>query len=135
MCKLLLWTIIQGQRSILIWGLPVHLITPKHQALSLHKQRCLDMDPYINQYFINSRIPYKLGRVITRWNWETVWECAPHPPFFPGSATRENWASFPTWCQASPPFQCGWRWMSFTASILLNISSHSPPGSVINSHF
>lgn len=22
-------------------------------------------------------------------------------PFFPGSATRENWASFPTWCQAS----------------------------------
>ena len=52
------------------------------------------------QHFINCRIPYKLGCVITRWNWERVWECA--PPFFPGSATRENWASFPIWCQASP---------------------------------
>ena len=71
--------------------------------MSLYKQRCLDMDPCAKQPFINWRIPNKFGCIITRWNWETVWECAPPPPsFFPGSSTRENWASFPTWCQASP---------------------------------
>lgn len=70
------------------------------------------------QHFINCRIPYKLGCVITRWNWETVWECA--PPFFPGSATRENWASFPIWCQASPSV-----WMEVLSLHCSHITSKS----------
>ena len=89
----------------------------KGHAVSLHKQRHFDItsDPCAKQPFINCRIPNRFGCIITRWNWETVWECASPPlPFFPGSSTRENWASFPTWCQASP-FQRGWRFISFTA--------------------
>lgn len=57
----------KGQPPIL--GLAVHESTPKDPAVSLHKQYCLDMDPYMKEYFINCRIPYKLGRT-TRWNWE-----------------------------------------------------------------
>lgn len=44
----------------------------------------LNIDLYIKQCFINCRILYKLGCIITRWSWETVWECALPPFFFQG---------------------------------------------------
>lgn len=69
----------------------------------------------MKQYFINCRIPYKLGHIITRWNWETVWECA--PPFFQGlQPGKTGPLSQPG---ARRPSRCGWRFISFTAHIIL----------------
>lgn len=73
--------------------------------MSLHKQRHLDItsDPCAKQPFINCRIPNKFGCIITRWNWETVWECAPPPPFFSRVFNQGKLGLFPNLVPGVPP--------------------------------
>lgn len=121
----------KGQPPIL--GLAVHESTPEDPAVSLHKQHCLDMDPYMKEYFINCRIPYKLGRT-TRWNWERSGNVLPLF-FFSRVCNQGKLGLFPNLVPG--PSQCEWRFISFAAHIELITSlmySDSHP-SVIKSHF
>lgn len=79
-------------------------------------------------YLINCRIPYKLGRVITRWNWETVWECALLPPLFSKVYNQGKLGLSPNLVPGFP-FQCGrtLQCPSLPACYLTYLSSHSPP--------
>lgn len=91
------------------------------------------MDPYMKEYFINCRIPYKLGRT-TRWNWERSGNVLPLF-FFSRVCNQGKLGLFPNLVPG--PSQCEWRFISFAAHIELITSlmySDSHP-SVIKSHF